>query len=126
MDGIIISKRNQVGMTPTVRKIATGAEELIDIVQVDSLIDTIKKLRKNNYWIISSAGEGKDYYNNINYQGKFALVIGSEGNGVSPIIRKLSDYVASIPLPGKVKALNASIACAVFLSEINSFRFKNK
>ena len=126
VDGIIISKRNQVGMTPTVRKIATGAEELIDIVQVDSLIDTIKKIRKNNYWIISSAGEGKDYYNNINYQGKFALVIGSEGNGVSPIIRKLSDYVASIPLPGKVKALNASIACAVFLSEINSFRFKNK
>lgn len=126
VDGIIISKRRQVSVTPTVRKIATGAEELLPIVQVDSLINTVKQLKKEGYWVISSAGEGKDFYNEINYNGKFVLIIGSEGFGVSELLRKVSDYIASIPLPGKVKALNASIATAVFLSEINSFRIKQK
>lgn len=122
VDAIIIGKNRQVPVTGTVSKIATGGEEVIPICQVTNLNQTIDTLKKNNYWIVASAGEGKDVYDQINYNGKIVLIIGSEGFGVSRLVRENSDFVASIPLPGKVKALNASIACAVFLSEINSYR----
>ncbi len=125
VDGIIIGKNRQVQVTGTVSKIATGGEEVVPIVQVTNLNQTIDVLKKEGYWVVSSAGEGKDVYDKINYSGKIVLIIGSEGFGVSRLVRENSDYVASIPLPGKVKALNASIACAVFLSQINSYR-RNK
>ena len=125
VDGIIIGKNRQVQVTGTVSKIATGGEEVVPIVQVTNLNQTIETLKKEGYWVVSSAGEGKDVYDKINYSGKIVLIIGSEGFGVSRLVRENSDYVASIPLPGKVKALNASIACAVFLSQINSYR-RNK
>lgn len=122
VDAIIIGKNRQVQVTATVSKIATGGEEIIPIVQVTNLNQTIHSLKKAGYWIVSSAGEGKDVYDKIDYSGKIVLVVGSEGFGVSRLVRENSDYVASIPLPGKVKALNASIAAAVFLAEINSSR----
>ena len=125
-DGIIIGKNRQVPVTGTVSKIATGGEEIVPISQVTNLSQAIESLKKEGYWIVASAGEGKDVYDEINYNGKIVLVIGSEGFGVSRLVREHSDFVASIPLPGKVKALNAAIACAVFLSEINSYRRKHQ
>lgn len=124
VDGIIIGKNRQVPVTGTVSKIATGGEEVLPICQVTNLSQTIDLLKKEGYWIVSAAGEGKDVYDKINYDGKIVLIIGSEGFGVSRLVREHSDFIASIPLPGKVKALNASIACAVFLSQINSYRRK--
>lgn len=124
VDGIIIGKNRQVPVTGTVSKIATGGEEVVPIVQVTNLTQTIEELKKEGYWIVASAGEGKDVYDEINYSGKIVLIIGSEGFGVSRLVREHSDFIASIPLPGKVKALNAAIACAVFLSQINSYRRK--
>lgn len=124
VDGIIIGKNRQVPVTGTVSKIATGGEEIVPIVQVTNLSQTIEKLKQNGYWIVSSAGEGKDVYDEIDYSGKIVLVVGSEGFGVSELVKKRSDFVASIPLPGEVKALNAAIATAVFLAQINSNRRK--
>ena len=109
-------------MTGTVSKIATGGEEIVPICQVVNLVQTIKKLKERGYWVVASAGEGKDVYDQIDYSGKIVLIIGSEGFGVSRLVRENSDFVASIPLPGKVKALNASIATAVFLAQIDSYR----
>lgn len=125
VDGIIIGKNRQVQVTGTVSKIATGGEEIVPIAQVTNLSNTLEVLKKAGYWIVASAGEGKDVYDNIDYNGKIVLVIGSEGFGVSRLVREHSDFIASIPLPGQVKALNASIAAAVFLSEINSYRRKH-
>ncbi len=122
VDGIIIGKNRQVPVTGTVSKIATGGEEIIPIVQVTNLTQTINRLKKEGYWIVASAGEGKDIYDEIDYTGRICLVVGSEGFGVSKLVRENSDFVASIPLPGQVKALNAAIATAVFLAEINSTR----
>lgn len=122
VDGIIIGKNRQVPVTGTVSKIATGGEEIIPIVQVTNLSQTLEKLKAAGYWIVASAGEGKDVYDEIDYSGKIVLIVGSEGFGVSELVRKHSDFVASIPLPGQVHALNAAIATAVFLAEINSSR----
>lgn len=122
VDGIIIGKNRQVPVTGTVSKIATGGEEIVPIVQVTNLSQTIELLKKEGYWIVAAAGEGKDVYDQIDYTGKIVLIIGNEGSGVSELVKKHSDFVASIPLPGKVKALNASIATAVFLAEINATR----
>ena len=119
---IIIGKNRQVPVTGTVSKIATGGEEIVPICQVVNLVQTIKKLKERGYWVVASAGEGKDVYDQIDYSGKIVLIIGSEGFGVSRLVRENSDFVASIPLPGKVKALNASIATAVFLAQIDSYR----
>jgi 23S rRNA (guanosine2251-2'-O)-methyltransferase len=126
VDGIIIGKNRQVPVTATVSKIATGGEEIVPIIQVTNLTQTIEELKKEGYWVVASAGEGKDVYDQINYSGKIVLVVGSEGFGVSRLVREHSDFIASIPLPGKVKALNASITCAVFLSQINSYRRNKK
>lgn len=125
VDAIVIGKNRQVPVTGTVSKIATGGEEIIPIAQVTNLSQTLELLKKNGYWVVASAGEGKDVYDEIDYSGKIVLVIGSEGFGVSRLVREHSDFVASIPLPGKVKALNASIAAAVFLAQIDSYRRKN-
>lgn len=121
-NGIIIGKNRQVQVTGTVSKIATGGEEIIPIVQVTNLTQTIEKLKENGYWVVASAGEGQDAYDEIDYSGKILLIIGSEGFGVSRLVKEHSDFIASIPLPGQVKALNASVATAVFLAQINSNR----
>lgn len=122
VDGIIIGKNRQVQVTSTVSKIATGGEEITPIVQVTNLNTTIEKLKKENYWVVASAGEGKDIYDQINYNGKIVLIIGNEGKGISNLVKENSDFVAQIPLLGKVKALNAAIATAVFLAQIDSYR----
>lgn len=121
-DGIVVLNRRQVPVTPTVSKIATGAEEQIPIAQVHNLTAAIQTLKKNGFWVVCSAGEGKDVYDRIDYSGKIVLVVGSEGFGASRLVKENADFVASIPLEGEIKALNASIACAVFLAQIASNR----
>ena len=124
VDAIVIGKNRQVPVTGTVSKIATGGEEIVPICQVTNLAQTIETLKKKGYWVVASAGEGKDLYDEIDYSGKIVLVIGNEGFGVSRLVEESSDVVAQIPLAGKVKALNASIATAVFLAQIDSYRRK--
>ncbi len=125
VDFIVIGKNRQVKVTPTVSKVSTGAEAYIPIAEETNLSQTIETLKKNGYWIVCSAGEGKDRYDEIDYSGKIALVIGSEGKGASRLVKERSDFIASIPMDISVSALNASVACAVFLAEINSYRRKH-
>lgn len=125
IDGIIIGKNRQVMITPTVSKISTGGENAVDICQVVNLSSCIETLKKEKYWIVSTSGDGKDKYDEIDYSGRIALVIGNEGKGISRLVKQHSDFCASIPLSGKLKALNASISTAIFLSEITSFKRHN-
>ncbi len=125
VDFIVIGKNRQVKVTPTVTKISTGAENYVPIAEETNLSQSIETLKKNGYWIVCSAGEGDTKYDEIDYSGKIALIIGSEGKGASQLIKKRSDFVASIPMDVSVAALNASVACAVFLAQINSFRRKH-
>ncbi len=124
IDGIVIRDKRQVQVTPTVCKVATGAEDTLPIARVSNLSQAIETFKKNGFWIVCSAGEGSDPYDEIDYSGKIVLVVGSEGFGASRIVENNADFLASIPLDGDIKALNAGVACAIFLAQISSFRRK--
>jgi len=114
---IIIPNDRSVSVNGTVVKTSVGAIEYIPIVKVVNLNDTIKKLKKDGYWIIGTDMDGEDY-SKIDYNMPVCLVIGNEGKGMSRMVRENSDIIASIPMKGKTNSLNASVSCAIVLSEI--------
>jgi 23S rRNA (guanosine2251-2'-O)-methyltransferase len=116
VDGIIIPKNRQVQVTPTVSKVATGAEETLPIVQVTNLSQTIAKLKEAGYWVVAADGKGDRLYDEIDYRGKIVIIIGSEGRGISQLVLKNSDFVARIPIQGEITSLNAAISGALFIA----------
>lgn len=126
VDAIIIGKNRQVQITPTVTKVATGAEEYVPIIQVNNLNQALRTLKDNNYWIVASDGKGDKDYSTIDYSGKMCVIVGSEGRGISQLVLKNSDFVCKIPISGPITSLNASISCAIFLAYIQIFRNSKK
>jgi len=124
VDGIIISKNRQVQVTSTVSKVATGAEEYVPICRVTNLNQTIATLKKNGFWIVTTDGWAKTLYTDVDYNGKIAVIIGSEGKGASKLVASNSDFVVKIPISGPITSLNASIACAIVLAQITNYRLK--
>ncbi len=114
---IIIPNKRTVEITPAVMKTSSGALANTKIVQVSNLRNTIEKLKKENYWIVGTDSLGTEY-TKVDYKGKIALVIGSEGTGLKQIIKSSCDIIASIPLKGKVNSLNASVAAGIMIYEI--------
>ncbi len=115
--GIIIPKRRAVGLTPAVTKSSAGAIEHMAIAKVSNIAATIEELKKKGLWIFAAEAGGAAYYD-TDFDCAVAIVFGSEGNGVSNIVKERSDYITSIPMYGKVNSLNVSTAAAVILSEI--------
>ena len=115
--GIILPKNRSVSVNATVMKTSAGALENIDIALVSNLKSTIEKLKKNGFWIVGTDMEGSDY-RTIDYSGKTAIVIGSEGFGMSHIVEESCDFIAKIPMYGKVNSLNASVAAGIVIYEI--------
>ena len=126
VDGIIILKDRQVQVTPVVSKVSTGATEFVPIVRVTNLNVTIEKLKKDGYWIVATDGSGDRYYDEVDYNGKIAVIIGSEGRGASKLVLKNSDFVVRIPISGPITSLNASIANAIVLAQIEKYRREHK
>ena len=116
--GVLIPKHNQVPLNATVAKSSAGAINFVPVAQVSSLNQTIQKLKDNGFWVVSTDGSAKLDYNQITYDFPVALVIGSEGKGVSSLIIKNSDYVVKIPQYGHVNSLNASVAAGILLAKI--------
>lgn len=117
VDYIIIPNKRSVEITPIVMKTSSGALTNMKIVEVSNLRNTIERLKELNYWVIGTDANGTNY-TDIDYNGKVALVIGSEGNGLKEIVRRSCDVIASIPLKGKVNSLNASVAAGIMIYEI--------
>lgn len=115
--GIIIPQRRSASVTETVAKVSAGALEHMDIAKVANLTDTVDKLKKLGLWIGASHMEGDRYWEN-DFTVPLALIIGSEGKGVSRLLMEKSDFTLSIPMMGKVNSLNASNAAAVLFFEI--------
>lgn len=120
ISGIIIPKDRSVDVNSTVMKTSSGALENMRIAKVTNLVDAINKLKENGYWIVGTALEDAVDYRDIDYTGKIALVIGNEGNGMSSSVKKACDYIAKIPMYGKINSLNASVAAGIMIYEVIS------
>lgn len=117
-DAMIIPDRRAAGVNATVRKAAAGATEHLPIVRVANVADTIRVLKKANVWVAGAdAGDGAVPMTRADLNRDLALVIGAEGAGLAPLVRRECDYLVSIPLYGRVASLNASVAAAVLLYE---------
>lgn len=117
VSGIIIPKDRSVEVNATVIKTSVGTVDDIPISMVTNLNSTIKDLKDNGFWIVGTDMEGTDY-REIDYHGKIALVIGNEGKGISKLIKESCDFIAKIPMYGKVNSLNASVASGIMIYEV--------
>lgn len=116
--GIIIPKRRSVGLTATVAKTSVGALEYVPVARVTNMMDTIKELKERNVWIVGTDADASQDYRQLDGQTAIALVIGSEGKGMSRLVKEACDWTISLPMIGQVTSLNASVACGLLLYEI--------
>ncbi|MCF6462458.1 23S rRNA (guanosine(2251)-2'-O)-methyltransferase RlmB [Clostridium sp. Cult1] len=116
--GIIIPKRRAAHVTSTVYKSSAGAVEHMMIAKVNNLSDAIEKLKKKGLWIYGADVDGESYYFNTDLKGSIALVIGSEGKGISRLVKEKCDFLLKIPMFGKVSSLNASNAASILIYEV--------
>ena len=121
VDAIIIPNDRNVPINGTVAKTSAGAISHIPIIRVPNLNSTITKLKQDGYWIIGTDMEGSNY-RTIDYHMPICLIIGNEGKGMSKVIKDNCDYIATIPMTGKINSLNASVSCAIILSQITGTR----
>lgn len=117
VDYIIVPNKGNSDVTPVVLKTSSGATANSKIVKVANLTSTISKLKQMGFWIVGAEAGGTTY-TEIDYSGKIALIIGSEGFGIKKIIKDNCDFIASIPLKGKVNSLNASVAAGILIYEV--------
>ena len=116
VNGIIIPKNRSVEVNPTVAKVSVGALERMKIAQVTNLSQTISYLKKQGFWIVGTDMKGTPY-DEIDSKGKTAIIIGNEGNGMSRVIRENCDFIATIPMIGKINSLNASVSAGIIIYE---------
>ncbi len=126
MDGIIIPKNHSVGLNGTVAKVSTGAIEYVPVAQVTNLVQTIGELKKKGYWVIGLDMDGSIDYKKQDYSGKIAVVIGSEGKGISRLVKENCDFFVHIPMVGHVNSLNASVSASIIFYEIIRNRINNE
>lgn len=119
--GVIVPKRHGAGLTAAVMKASAGAVEHLPVARVSNLAATIEQLKKKNVWIYAADMDGVDWCT-VDYSGAVALVIGSEGSGVSRLLKERSDVIVSLPMCGKINSLNASVATGILLYEITRQR----
>ena len=118
VDAIIIPKDRQVQINSTVMKTSAGALENMNIVLVTNLVNAISELKNHGFWIVGTALENSVDYRDVDYSSKIALVIGNEGSGMSHLVKKSCDFIAKIPMYGKVNSLNASVASGIMIYEV--------
>ena len=118
VNGLLIGKHNQVGLTATVAKTSAGAINYVPVAQVGNLNQTIELLKKRGFWIVAADGNCDKSYLDLDYDFPTVLIIGNEGDGISPLVLRNSDFIVKIPMYGKVNSLNASVATGIFLAKI--------
>ncbi|QMS85349.1 23S rRNA (guanosine(2251)-2'-O)-methyltransferase RlmB [Candidatus Xianfuyuplasma coldseepsis] len=124
VDGIIIPKKRSVQLTTAVAKVSTGAIEHVDVISVTNLHQTILTLKENGFWVVGTDMNTNETIHDIQVETDLCIVIGSEGRGMSRLIRDHCDYIVKIPMNGHVNSLNASVSAALVLYEV--FRRKGE
>lgn len=123
VDGVIIPKNRSVKLSSTVAKVSTGAIEYVKVIEVTNLTQTIKKLQGLGYWICTAEKTDTSVlYDKVDYDMPVVLVVGSEGRGVSRLVKEVSDFIVEIPMCGHVNSLNASVSAAILIYEIMKSR----
>ena len=115
--GIIIPKRRNVQVNSTVVKVSTGATSYVKIARVNNLNDTIRKLKDAGLWVIGTEGDANTMYYNQDLKGPLAIIIGSEGYGMSKLVKENADILIKIPMKGQITSLNASVSAGIVIYE---------
>lgn len=115
--GVVIPKRRSVGLTATVAKASAGAVEYMKVARVTNISAAIAELKERGVWVYGTAAEGSIPMYQADLKGPAAIVIGNEGDGMSPLVRKNCDQMVSIPMNGRISSLNASAAASILLYE---------
>jgi len=122
VDGIIYKKHNSVRLNDTVAKVASGALEYVKVAEVTNIVNTLKKLKEKGYWVVGTDGNAKDLYDRIDYDMNTVLVIGSEGEGISRLVKEECDFMVRMPMYGRINSLNASVAAGIMIYNVLSCR----
>ena len=115
--GIIIPKRRAATVNSTVNKVSAGAVAHMKIARVNNITETIKKLKENGVWIIGTDMDTNTYYYDQDFKGNIAIIIGSEGFGMSRLVKENCDMFVKIPMKGKITSLNASVSAGIVMYE---------
>jgi 23S rRNA (guanosine2251-2'-O)-methyltransferase len=118
VQGVIIREKRAVGLTPAVEKASAGALEYVPVARVTNISQTIEKLKQADIWVVGIDQAGDTNYTRIDYKPATAIVIGGEGKGLTDLVKKNCDFLAFIPMKGKISSLNASVAAAVVMYEV--------
>ena len=124
--GVIIPKRRAVGVNSTVNKSSAGAVEYMKVARVNNITETMNYLKEKGLWIIGTDMDTDKYYYNQNMTGPIAIVIGSEGFGMSRLVKENCDILVKIPMNGKITSLNASVSAGIVMYEIVKQKNVNK
>lgn len=119
--GVIIPKRRGVSLTYAVGKVSAGAIEYVPVARVTNLPSTIEELKSKGFWIYGADMDGTPW-DKQDYSGAVALVVGSEGRGISRLVKEKCDFIVSLPMKGKINSLNASVAAGILMYEVTKHR----
>lgn len=117
-NGVIIPENRAASLTASAVKASAGASELLPVAKVVNLVRTIEDLKEKDFWVYGADAGSKSSLSALDYDGNVAVVMGSEGKGIRPLVRKSCDFLVSIPMRGRVASLNISVATGVILFEI--------
>ena len=118
VDGVIYKTHNSVKVNDTVAKVACGALEYVKVAEVTNLVNTIKHLKDKGYWIVGADGNCDKLYTDLKYDFNTVLIVGSEGKGISRLVKEECDYIVKLPMVGHVTSLNASVAAGILIYNI--------
>lgn len=116
--GVILPKHNAAPVTSTVVKTSAGATEHMAVAEVTNMVNIMKRLKEEGYWIIGLDADGGKPFSGVDYSLPVAIVVGSEGRGLRRLVKESCDHLVRIPLRGKIESLNASVAGALVMYEV--------
>ena len=123
--GIIIPKRRAAQVNSTVNKVSAGAVEHMKVARVNNITETIRMLKENDVWVCGTDINTETYYYNQDFDMPIAIVIGSEGFGMSRLVKENCDFLVKIPMKGKITSLNASVSAGIVMYEVVKQRINN-
>jgi 23S rRNA (guanosine2251-2'-O)-methyltransferase len=117
-DGVVFPERRSAGLTDAVYEVSAGALEHLKVARVPNLAQTMSDLKGRGVWMVGAEGGGEGFFWEFDYRQPVAVVLGSEGKGLRPLVRERCDRVLSIPMSGKINSLNVASAASVFFFEV--------